>query len=370
MDATGRLCSDYRVNPLVCMGGPKKFVDAEERPTHIGKIMKLGIFLSTQFPPGTALESEIDNILAQVQTARKAGLSSVWVGQHIASGPLQMFQMLPLLARIVPEAEGMTIGSSVVLLSMQNPLQVAEEMATLDWLSGGQLVMGAGIGYRKEEFEAAGVAMNTRGQRFEEALDIVRRCWRGGEIDFSGKYFKFSQLVPSLQPMQPSGPPIWIAGEVEAAIRRAAVFGDAWIPLPIPNRKTLIPLLKLYRKERSIANLEPVKEQPLMREVYIGRDSITAFNECAGALKYKYQAYAGWGQKESATSSTDFNADFRNFAQDRFIIGDQETVHQELKQYRDELGIDHMICRVQWPGLSQMQVLATIERLGTCAKEL
>ncbi len=332
--------------------------------------MKLGIFLSTQFPPDAPLEPEIGNILAQVRMAREAGLSSVWVGQHIASGPLQMFQMLPLLARIVPEAEGMTIGSSVVLLAMQNPLQVAEEMATLDWLSGGRLVMGAGIGYRKEEFEAAGVAMNTRGKRFEEALEIVRRCWCGGKINFSGKYFKLSQQVPSLQPMQPSGPPIWIAGEVEAAIRRAAVFGDAWIPLPIPNRTTLIQLLSLFRKERKIANLKPVKEQPLMREVYVGRDTVTAFDECADALKYKYQAYAGWGQEESARSGADFNADFRNFAQDRFVIGDQETVHQELKHYRDELGIDHMICRVQWPGLSQTQVLGTIERLGACARDL
>ena len=107
-----------------------------------------------------------------------------------------------------------------------------------------------------------------------------------------------------------------------------------------------------------------------MREVYVGRDTVTAFDECADALKYKYQAYAGWGQEESARSGADFNADFRNFAQDRFVIGDQETVHQELKHYRDELGIDHMICRVQWPGLSQTQVLGTIERLGACARDL
>ncbi len=332
--------------------------------------MKLGIFLSTQFPPGASLEPEIGNILAQVRTARDAGLASVWFGQHVASGPLQMFQMMPLLARIVPEAGDMTIGSSVVLLAMQNPLQTAEEMATLDWLSGGRLVMGAGIGYRKEEFEAAGVAMNTRGKRFEEALEIVRRCWRGGEVDFSGKYFKLTRQVPSLQPKQTNGPPIWIAGEVDAAIRRAARLGDAWIPLPIPNRETLIPLLDLFRKERASAGLEPVTEQPLMREVYVGGDSATAFDECVDALKYKYQAYAGWGQDESATSSADFNDDFRNFAQDRFVIGDAQTVRQELERYRDELGIGHMICRVQWPGLSQSQVLATIERLGACAKDL
>ena len=345
-------------------------MDAGVWVTHSAVVMKLGIFLSTQFPPGEPLEPEIGNILAQVRAARDAGLASVWVGQHVASGPLQMFQMMPLLARIVPEAGDMTIGSSVVLLAMQNPVQTAEEMATLDWLSNGRLVMGAGIGYRKEEFEAAGVAMNTRGRRFEEALEIVRRCWRGGEVDFSGDHFRLTRQVPSLQPKQPDGPPIWIAGEVDAAVRRAARLGDAWIPLPVPNRETLIPLLEFFRRERASVGLEPVAEQPLMREVYVGASTATAFDECVGALKYKYQAYAGWGQEESATSSASFDDDFRDFARDRFVIGDAQTVSDELKRYRDELGIGHMICRVQWPGLSQAQVLATIERLGACAKDL
>ena len=332
--------------------------------------MKLGIFLNTQYSPGASLEPEVDNFLAQVRTARQAGLSSIWVGQHMGTGPLQMFQMLPLLARIVPEAEGMTIGSCVVLLAMQNPLQIAEEMATLDWFSGGRLIMGAGIGYRREEFEAAGVAMTSRGQRFEEALKIVRRFWREDEVSFKGNYFSLNKQKPSLKPKQSNGPPIWIAGQVEASICRAALLGDAWIPLPIPNRETLISHLALFRRERKNTGLEPVKEQPLMREVYVGRSSATAFDECVKALKFKYEAYANWGQEESTASSRQLNNDFRKFAEDRFVIGDEEEVGKELKRYRDELGIDHLICRVQWPGLSQQQVLASIKRLGACSKYL
>ena len=114
------MLATYRADRLFGKG-VIKFVDGGARATHSGNAMKIGIFLSTQFAPGAPLEPEIGNILAQVRTAREAGLSSVWVGQHVAVGPLQMFQMLPLLARIVPEANGMTIGSSVVLLAMQNP---------------------------------------------------------------------------------------------------------------------------------------------------------------------------------------------------------------------------------------------------------
>ena len=326
--------------------------------------MKIGIFLSTQFVPGAPLESEIDNLLFQVKTAQESGLSSIWIGQHTVTGPLQMFQMLPLLARIVPETNGMIIGSSVVLLAMQNPLQIAEEMATLDWLCKGRLIVGAGIGYRKEEFEAAGIEMNTRGARFEEALSLVKQSWQGNEITFKGKHFNFNRQMPSLRPKQTGGPPIWIAGEVKASICRAAQMGDAWIPLPVSNKYTLESQLELFRNERKISGQNPVKEQPLMREVYVGDKSKLEFHECVKSLKYKYDAYASWGLNESSTSSNDFNDDFNSFSKDRFIIGSVQDVTEEIKSYRDQLGIDHLICRVQWPGLGQEQVISSIKRLG------
>ena len=252
--------------------------------------MRIGIFINSQFQPNTSLEPEIGNLLSQVATAQKSGLSSIWFGQHIATGPLQMFQMLPLLARIIPEAKGMTIGSSVTLLAIQNPVQVAEEMATLDWLSDGNIVVGTGIGYRPQEFETAGIPMKNRGKRFEAALNIVRQCWNEKEVNFSGKYFHLENQIPSIRPKQKNGPQIWVAGEVQAAIRRAALIGDAWLPLPVPNKETLANDLAFYNKERSMAGLPKAIEQPLMREVYIGKNKETAFQECQTSLKYKYDS--------------------------------------------------------------------------------
>ena len=332
--------------------------------------MKIGIFINSQFQPHTPLEPEIENLLSQVATARKSGLDSIWFGQHIATGPLQMLQMLPLLARIIPDAEGMTIGSSVTLLTIQNPVQVAEEMATLDWLSGGNIIVGTGIGYRPQEFATAGIPMKNRGKRFEEALKIVRQCWNKNEVNFSGKYYHLENQIPSIRPKQKNGPQIWVAGEVHAAIRRAALIGDAWLPLPVPTKHALTKDLTFYNNERSMAGLPPAIEQPLMREVYIGRNTEAAFQECQTALKYKSDSYAKWGQNESASSNEALNKNFRNFANNRFLIGDQNTVFDEICQYRDDLNIDHLICRVQWPGLSIDQVHQTIRLLGECSKEL
>lgn len=332
--------------------------------------MKIGIFINSQFQPHTSLEPEVRNLLSQVVMAQKADLHSIWFGQHIATGPLQMFQMLPLLARIIPEANGMIIGSSVSLLTIQNPVQVAEEMATLDWLSDGKLIFGAGIGYRPQEFETAGIPMKDRGRRFEEALKIVRQCWNENEVNFTGTHFNLEHQIPSIKPKQENGPKIWIAGEVRTAIRRAALIGDAWLPLPIPTKHVLTKDLAFYNNERSKGGLPNAIEQPLMREVYIGNNSATAFQECQTALKYKYDSYAKWGQNESAESNEAFNRDFRNFAKNRFLIGDQDTVFNEICRYRDELKIDHLICRVQWPGLNIDHVLQTIKLLGECSKHL
>ena len=332
--------------------------------------MKIGIFINTQFNPNVPLDPKINDLLTQVETARESGLYSIWFGQHLVTGPLQMFQITPLLARIIPETKGMKIGSSVALLSIQNPIQFSEEMATLDWLSNGNIVVGAGIGYRPQEFEAAGIPMKIRGKRFEEALKIVRQCWFEEEVNFTGEYFNIKHQIPSIKPKQKNGPPIWIAGEANIAIRRAALMGDAWLPLPVPNRHTLRKDLKFYRKERSQIGLAATKEQPLMREVYIGKKFGSAFDECQYALKNKYESYSKWGQSESAESREHFNKDFRNFAMNRFIIGDKMSVLDEIIQYRDELNIDHLICRVEWPELENDKVIQTIKLLGECAKLL
>jgi len=332
--------------------------------------MKIGVFINTQFHPNVPLGPKINDLLDQVVTARESGIYSIWFGQHLVTGPLQMFQITPLLARIIPETKGMKIGSSVALLSIQNPIQFSEEMATLDWLSDGNIICGAGIGYRPQEFEAAGIPMKIRGKRFEEALKIVRQCWFEEEVNFVGEYFNIKHQIPSIKPKQKNGPPIWIAGEANIAIRRAALMGDAWLPLPVPNRDALCKDLKFYRNERSQVGRTAAKEQPLMREVYIGKNFDSAFDECQYALNNKYESYSKWGQSESAESRDDFNRDFRNFATNRFIIGDKLSVLDEIQQYRDELNIDHLICRVEWPGLENDKVIQTIKLLGECAKLL
>jgi len=312
----------------------------------------------------------IDSILEQTETAKENKLDSIWAGQHFAIGPFKMFQPVPILSRVSALSGHMQVGTAISLLSMQNPIRVAEEMATLDWITEGRLVFGAGIGYRDEEFEVMGKRKSNRAKRFVECIELMKKWWTENTVTYHGEHFSISEKKPSLHPFQPGGPKIWIAGEVEASIRRAALIGDCWIPLPIPNNTELSDKLKFYREQVTSAGLAQSTEQPLMREVYISDNDEKAYELAAPYLMNKYKAYASWGQEESAGSVDSIEEDFRSFCNNRFLIGSPETIQKSIINYRDNYGISHLICRIQWPGMKQKEVLETIRALGVCKSKL
>ena len=103
--------------------------------------MKLGLFMNTQWRQGADLGPELLNLIEQVRVARASGLASLMVGQHFLSSPVQMFQAMPLLSRLAAEARGMRLGPGLLLLPLLNPVIVAEETATLDWLNDGNAII-------------------------------------------------------------------------------------------------------------------------------------------------------------------------------------------------------------------------------------
>ena len=113
--------------------------------------MRMGLFMATQWPAHADLDLEVANLCEQTRVAKDHGFSSVMVGQHFLSEPLQMMQAEPLIARLAAEGEGMTFGITILLLAMQNPIIGAENAASLDWITNGNYVLGVGLGYRREE---------------------------------------------------------------------------------------------------------------------------------------------------------------------------------------------------------------------------
>lgn len=326
--------------------------------------MKVGLYLSTQFTEGTNVAAEMPGLVDQVRTARQSGFASLWVPHHYATHPVQMLAPIPMLSYLAPAAEGMVIGVNILVVPLLNPLHVAEEAATLDLLSGGKHVVGMGVGYREAEFSAFNVPLKQRVVRLSETVEILRRLWTEDRITYEGKVFRIDNLGIGLRSVRQGGPPIWIAGVVDAAVKRAARIGDAWLITNFAHLNALVPQMKMYRDTLAEVGKPWPTEVPITRECYIGPTRAQAMEECQAALKYKYGAYSSWGLDKQSEGAESFEQPFEEFVKDRFIIGDKAFVKDEIQRYNDLLGVNHFIMRVQWPGLGQDKVLRTITSLG------
>ena len=332
--------------------------------------MKLGLYMATQWRHGADLGPELANLIEQVRAARASGLASLMVGQHFVSSPLQMFQAMPLLARLAAEAQGMRLGPGLLLLPLLNPVVVAEETATLDWLCGGNAIIGLGLGYRKEEFESIGIPFKERVPRFVEAVEVIRKLWGSDTVEHRGRFHTLSGVQSSIRPKTPGGPPIWMAGDVEVAVKRAARLADAWMPSPMVTENAVGRLGALFRETRAAAGLPPAAEFPIIRECHVGSGSGNALDEVREPLSFKYEAYAKWGGDSGFIPADGIRADFDKFAASRFIIGSENEVVDRIGRYGEVSGTDHILLRVQWPGLGQKTVLGTLERLGRVVAKL
>jgi alkanesulfonate monooxygenase SsuD/methylene tetrahydromethanopterin reductase-like flavin-dependent oxidoreductase (luciferase family) len=330
--------------------------------------MRIGLFMTPQWAPGADLAGAVEHLAEQVRAARESGFTSLLVGHHYVTAPMQMFQPVPLIARLLEHTEGMQVGPGVLLLPMTNPVAVAEEWATLDWLSDGRCVLAVGLGYRAEEFEVSGTLRRDRVPRLVEALAVIERLWTEERVTHHGRFFTLTDVGASVRPKQQPRPPIWLGGDVEPAVRRAARLGDAWLGSPTATLEGLAELRAAFLDERERAGRPAVTGLPLIRECFVGRDDAHARSVSRGPLLYKYEAYASWG-----TASTDEGSlaeRFDDFSSERFLVGDAASVRDGMQRYADALGIDHLLLRAQWPGLDQSDAIENIRRIGAVAASL
>jgi alkanesulfonate monooxygenase SsuD/methylene tetrahydromethanopterin reductase-like flavin-dependent oxidoreductase (luciferase family) len=232
----------------------------------LGPHVRLGLLLSGQHPAGDSAMGAVGQHLEQVELARELGFSSVWASQHFLSHPFLYLQSVPLLARVAAAAEGMTVGTAILLLTLLNPVEVAENAATLDAIAAGRFVLGVGIGYRPVENAAFGVA-HRRADLFERKLEIVRRLLAGDRVTATGHGFELEHARLTLVPERP--PPIWVAANSDAAVRRAARLGDAWLVNPHARLDELERQMGLYRAARAEYGLPAATSTPVLKEVCV-----------------------------------------------------------------------------------------------------
>jgi alkanesulfonate monooxygenase SsuD/methylene tetrahydromethanopterin reductase-like flavin-dependent oxidoreductase (luciferase family) len=326
--------------------------------------MQFGLLIAKQHPPGGSMVERFREHLEQVRAAREAGFDLIVTGQHYLSTPFQEMQTVPLLARLAAEAGSMRVGATVFLLPLLNPIDLAEQVATLDVICEGRFIFGVGLGYREEEYAAFGMRRRERVPRLQEGLEVIKRLWTEEEVTHHGRFFQLTKARMVLKPIQAPHPPIWLAANNDAAVERAARLADAWIINPHAKLSVLAHQMALYRTTLDEMGRPLPSEVPIIKELYVAPDRHRAMAECRPFLEAKYQAYAAWGQDKALPQEDRFDLAFEELVRDRFIIGDAEECRRELRRYADNLGVNCFILRIQWPGMAQSKVLRTIAILA------
>jgi alkanesulfonate monooxygenase SsuD/methylene tetrahydromethanopterin reductase-like flavin-dependent oxidoreductase (luciferase family) len=331
--------------------------------------MKVGLFVTLECKASENATAHLAALKQQVRTAKDAGFDSLWLPQHFVTGPsMTQFSASPMLGFLAGVAEGMRLGTAVLLLPMLNPVLLAEEAATLDHLTDGKFVLGVGLGYRDGEFAAMGIERRSRVPRFREYIEVMRRLWREESVTFHGRYVTLDNASLSVRPRTPNGIPLWVGGTVEDAVKRAAELGDSWQGAGAMTMAEMKRWWGLFHETRVSLGRPLDYPRQVSRECFCGPSMQAAIAMAKGPLSAKYMRYAGHGFGGFDGSAGD--AAFRQFAHDRFVIGDEAYVHDQLQRYRDELGATEFRFRMGWPGLPQEEILAGIRRVGRIAAGL
>lgn len=200
-------------------------------------------------------EATVDAFVKMAQKAEELEIDALWCSAHIIVPPQVnshyanvpgakypdtwkelYWEPVSVLSYLAAHTKKINLGTSITVLPMHNPFEIAKQVAEIDQFSNGRFVFGVGVGWFEEEFEVLGQDFHNRGARTDEALDLMRTLWEPDPVNFEGQFYQVKDAYFAPKPVQEPHPPIWIAGNSKHAMRRAARVGDAWHPVrPDPD---------------------------------------------------------------------------------------------------------------------------------------
>lgn len=294
--------------------------------------MRVGMSLSSSYRVDDAREGA-RWMVERAAAARDADLDSLFVGDHHVTGPGTYYQNVPIMGRILAEWQGRPAGC-LFLLPLWHPVLLAEQIGTLASIHDGRFIMQCAVGPGDAQFTGMGVDPRFRPSMFEESLDIMRRLWAGETVSGSRR---FSFTDASIAPLPPEGVEVWIGGEADAALARAAHLGDGWLAAPGVSIEDAAMMAARFMQHRAV--LDEPAVVAIRRDIYVGESDEGAEQVARPILDRGY----------------------RGFAPGVAIYGSAETVARRLRAFT-AYGYAEVLARNLVP--DQALALKSIERLG------
>ena len=321
--------------------------------------MRFGVLVTSPYP-GDLNPLEMQRHLArQAAVASASGFEALFAAHHYLTGPHSaMLQPFPVLAYLAAQAPGLYLGTSIFLLPLHHPVDVAEQVATLDLLSGGRFLFGVGQGYRDAEFRSFGLERSQRRQRLIEGLQVIRRLWVENEVTFQGQFYTLEGVSIAPKPIQRPGPPILVGADTLRSVAGVPEIGDHWIASRRHSTTFLRQAVPLYRAalERRGRNFKGLF---LFRDLCVATRGRQAEASLREAYERMYQLYRRWGQPGEQYEQT-----FGELKRERLIVGSPDEVTEQILAYRRDFGAEFIWFTVYWPGMDMELSLETIRIFG------
>ncbi|MCC7120392.1 MAG: LLM class flavin-dependent oxidoreductase [Gammaproteobacteria bacterium] len=332
--------------------------------------MKFGLLFTFQLPPGCGIawHEPYQDMLKCLPRAEELGYYSMYLATHHAKTDGLCPGPIPTLGAAAAVTEKMKIGTAVLLLPLYAPMKLAEDVAVLDNLCRGRLILGVAPGYVAEEFAVHGIPRDERAGRFEEALDLMIEAWTKDEFEFDGRYFKVPRTVMTPKPVQKPYPQLWYGVSAKSALKRAARRHAIQIMSPRHGIEELREHYRPYEDEAKAIGWT-IPSKPIIRQVFVGPTMQQAEATAAPAIEHLYREV--YGRASAAGERVLKNDDgsvitnhqqvsFETFKQ-RYIVGTPEFARREIAKYRDELGCDEMVCWMHMPGIRGKDAMASVD---------
>ncbi len=302
--------------------------------------------------------------LALAEAADDLGLAAVWFAEHhfgVHRGHLPATPLLALAAGQRTRRIG--VGSAIICLNLHHPLAVAEQVATVDVLTGGRASFGFGSGCTPPEVAAFGLALTdeVRRERFAEALDVMLGLWRGGPFAFDGHHFRLPAVTLRPAPLGDLRTRTWAAAN---SVESAVLAGERGVGLMTSRERPLTNLREIVAAYRSAWKRAGWTEAPPVSGgfgLYVGADDRSAETEVAATIPLLWEKVAVRPEWRAASAPASAAEAARRVG---FLYGSPETVAQAIVARQRALSLTHVHVQLRWPAIGPAQTRACLRRLG------
>lgn len=331
--------------------------------------MKFGLLFRPQDPPSAEhIGRRWQETLDAAEVAEEAGFDGVFVPEHHMMPDGYLPAPLVACGALAARTRRVDIGTTIFLLPYYNPVQVAEQAAMVDVISGGRMRLGCGLGALPDEFALYGIDNATQISRFEEAIGLVRQAWSGDEINHRGKHFTATGRISPA----PQSAELWLGAMSDGGIRRAARFGAPWVTDPLHNLGVMADWADLYRRSGEEYGTRADQKLVLLRDGWVA-DSLAEVERvwwpCIRAEHWFYfKQIPRWvADREPFLANVTQESDFR-FSEhriDRLVAGSPDDCIAAVQKFQQALGMDYLIMSFRMAaGPSHEEELRCIRRFG------